>query len=337
MRSKRYGKRIAAVFLAVILTVTLYPPAKDVRAQEAGENHTGGINVTDNTESEPEGPEKDTGAPVTPDKAKKNQNAEDQDGSQSESRDGSQSGDVQSSGNQDDGQTGGGQGGGNQGSGQGSGSQDGSQTGGGQGGGSQLQQMLIAMPVKMDEGEDTYKSLSQFLALSADQFEIYTVAFWSLSQDQAVMQAESALEVSVRFPKGYDPDRTVVSEVTLNGETPVRKELPGKCENGQMIFKTDHAGVYVVMEKKILPELPASLELTAKIDKLKLEKRTGSQSSTAYTQTSSIRLTDREPGAYTSPQTGIDDSASMLGWGIAAAVAAAAVIVLVVVIFRRRK
>lgn len=292
MRSKRYGKRIAAVFLAVILTVTLYPPAKDVRAQEAGENHTGGINVTDNTESEPEGPEKDTGAPVMPDKAKKNQNAEDQDGSQ---------------------------------------------TGGGQGGGSQLQQMLIAMPVKMDEGEDIYKSLSQFLALSADQFEIYTVAFWSLSQNQAVMQAESALEVSVPFP-GYDPDRTVVSEVTLNGETPVRKELPGKCENRQMIFKTDHAGVYVIMEKKILPELPASLELTAKIDKLKLEKRTGSQSSsTAYAQTSSIRLTDRESGAYTSPQTGIDDSASMLGWGIAAAAAAAAVIVLVVVIFRRRK
>lgn len=293
MRSKRYGKRIAAVFLAVILTVTLYPPAKDVRAQEAGENHTGGINVTDNTESEPEGPEKDTGAPVMPDKAKKNQNAEDRDGSQ---------------------------------------------TGGDQGGGSQLQQMLIAKPVKMDEGEDIYKSLSQFLALSADQFEIYTVAFWSLSQNQAVMQAESALEVSVPFPKGYDPDRTVVSEVTLNGETPVRKELPGKCENEQMIFKTDHAGVYVIMEKKILPELPASLELTAKIDKLKLEKRTGSQSSsTAYAQTSSIRLTDRESGAYTSPQTGIDDSASMLGWGIAAAAAAAAVIVLVVVIFRRRK
>ncbi|HJA12612.1 MAG TPA: hypothetical protein H9799_06630 [Candidatus Mediterraneibacter merdipullorum] len=330
MRSKRYGKRIAAVFLAVILTVTLYPPAKDVRAQEAGENHTGGINVTDNTESEPEGPEKDTGAPVMPDKAKKNKNAEDQDGSQS--------GNVQSSGNQNDGQSGDGQNGGNQGSGQGSGSQDGSQTGGGQGGGSQLQQMLIAMPVKMDEGEDIYKSLSQFLALSADQFEIYTVAFWSLSQNQAVMQAESALEVSVRFPEGYDPDRTVVSEVTLNGETPVRKELPGKCENGQMIFKTDHAGVYVIMEKKILPELPASLELTAKIDKLKLEKRTGSQSSsTAYAQTSSIRLTDRESGAYTSPQTGIDDSASMLGWGIAAAAAAAAVIVLVVVIFRRRK
>ena len=118
-----------------------------------------------------------------------------------------------------------------------------------------------AFPILMDSSNELYSSLSQFLSLSSDQFQIYTVAVIDPVTQQPV-QPDSPVEVSLDMPSGYDTDRVVVSEISMDGETPVRTELSFTYNNGKAVFETDHSGIYVVMEKKVQPQLPASLEMT---------------------------------------------------------------------------
>ena len=53
----------------------------------------------------------------------------------------------------------------------------------------------------------------------------------------------------------------------------MRTELSFTYNNGKAVFETDHSGIYVVMEKKVQPQLPASLEMTSKVEKLELTKK----------------------------------------------------------------
>ena len=106
----------------------------------------------------------------------------------------------------------------------------------------------------MDSSNELYGSLSQFLSLSSDQFQIYTVAVIDPVTQQPV-QPDGPVEVSLDVPSGYDTDRVVVSEISMDGETPVRTELPFTYKNGKAVFETDHSGIYVVMEKKVQPSL----------------------------------------------------------------------------------
>ena len=182
----------------------------------------------------------------------------------------------------------------------------------------------IAVSIPMDSTNDLYSSLSQFLALSSDQFQIYTVAIIDPVTQQPV-QPESALKVSLSVPTGYDTDRLVVSEISMNGKTPVRTEVPFSYNNGQAAFETDHSGIYAVMEKKEQVELPSSLEPTEKVDKLELTKK----------YPDSVSSGTSTAGLTVNPQTGDDNS--VLIWGVITAVAAAALITLVVIIIRRRK
>lgn len=189
----------------------------------------------------------------------------------------------------------------------------------------------IAVPILMDSSNELYGSLSQFLLLSSDQFQVYTVAVIDPMTQQPV-QPDSPVETVLDVPSGYDTDRVVVSEISMSGETPVRAELTFTYDNGKAVFETDHSGIYVVMEKKVQPQLPDSLEMTSQIEKLELTKKypdSASLTSSAGNLTSSVRT------LTFNPQTG--DDHSVLIWGIVTAAAAAAVIALVVIIIKRRK
>lgn len=207
--------------------------------------------------------------------------------------------------------------------------EDGQQPGSGQegtwpGGISEITLDPMAFPILMDSSNELYSGLSQFLSLSSDQFQIYTVAVIDPVTQQPV-QPDSPVEVSLDMPSGYDTDRVVVSEISMDGETPVRTELSFTYNNGKAVFETDHSGIYVVMEKKVQPQLPASLEMTSKVEKLELTKK----------YPDSVSLTSSSGTRTLNPQTGDDNS--VLIWGVVTAIAAAAVIALVVIIIKRRK
>ena len=207
--------------------------------------------------------------------------------------------------------------------------EDGQQTGSGQegtwpGGIPEITRDPMAFPILMDSSNELYSSLSQFLSLSSDQFQIYTVAVIDPVTQQPV-QPDSPVEVSLDMPSGYDTDRVVVSEISMDGETPVRTELSFTYNNGKAVFETDHSCIYVVMEKKVQPQLPASLEMTSKVEKLELTKK----------YPDSVSLTSSSGTRTLNPQTGDDNS--VLIWGVVTAIAAAAVIALVVIIIKRRK
>lgn len=190
------------------------------------------------------------------------------------------------------------------------------------GGGTEIPTGPVTVVLPMESGEE-YELLSQFLALSSDQFSVYTVAFIDPVTGTPV-QPEEAVEVTLSIPSGYDMSRVVVSEITMNGETPSRTEISYTNENNSAVFKTDHAGLYVVMEKKVQAELPPSLEMTDKVEKLKLTKTF--PTSLPYTSAS---------GTYSAnPQTG--DDANVIVW---VCVAAAAVVIIVggIVIIRKRR
>ena len=207
--------------------------------------------------------------------------------------------------------------------------EDGQQTGSGQegtwpGGIPEITRDPMAFPILMDSSNELYSSLSQFLSLSSDQFQIYTVAVIDPVTQQPV-QPDSPVEVSLDMPSCYDTDKVVVSEISMDGETPVRTELSFTYNNGKAVFETDHSGIYVVMEKKVQPQLPASLEMTSKVEKLELTKK----------YPDSVSLTSSSGTRTLNPQTGDDNS--VLIWGVVTAIAAAAVIALVVIIIKRRK
>lgn len=182
----------------------------------------------------------------------------------------------------------------------------------------------MAFPILMDSSNELYSGLSQFLSLSSDQFQIYTVAVIDPVTQQPV-EPDSPVEVSLDMLSGYDTDRVVVSEISMDGETPVRTELSFTYNNGKAVFETDHSGIYVVMEKKVQPQLPTSLEMTSKVKKLELTKK----------YPDSVSLTSSSGTRTLNPQTGDDNS--VLIWGVVTAIAAAAVIALVVIIIKRRK
>ena len=180
--------------------------------------------------------------------------------------------------------------------------EDGQQTGSGQegtwpGGIPEITRDPMAFPILMDSSNELYSSLSQFLSLSSDQFQIYTVAVIDPVTQQPV-QPDSPVEVSLDMPSGYDTDRVVVSEISMDGETPVRTELSFTYNNGKAVFETDHSGIYVVMEKKVQPQLPASLEMTSKVEKLELTKK----------YPDSVSLTSSSGTRTLNPQTGDDNS-----------------------------
>ena len=192
--------------------------------------------------------------------------------------------------------------------------------------------MAVAEP--MDTSDPMYAQLEQFLTLIADRFQIYTVAVVELTDptnpsNPSAWQPtvpEEAVEVSLVIPEGYDPSRTVVAEIGQSGDsqTPAWTEITYQNINGSAVFQTDHSGLFVIAEEKQWKDIPASLEMTSKVERLELTK--------AY-PSGTFPVSLKYSAAV--PLTGADYS--VLIWGGVTVLAAAAVIAGVIIIIKRRK
>lgn len=147
--------------------------------------------------------------------------------------------------------------------------------------------------IPMESGEQ-YEQLSAFLSLSADQFKLYVVMFVDAGQTPA--QPAGPVQISIPVPAEYDMSRVVVSEITIDGSTPQRTELSSTMENGNAVFQTDHAGLFVVMEKKVQADLPSSLEMTDKVEKLELTRHDTSVAAGTGSVSSVPRTGDEKAG-----------------------------------------
>ena len=197
----------------------------------------------------------------------------------------------------------------------------------------------MAMAVPMDTSDSMYAQLEQFLTLIADRFQIYTVAVVELTDptkpsDPSAWQPtvpEEAIEVSLAIPEGYDPSRTVVAEIgqSAGSQTPAWTEITYQNINGGAVFKTDHSGLFVIAEEKQWKDIPASLEMTSKVDRLELTKVYPSGSRTSGALPASLKY------STSVPLTG--DDYSVFIWGGVTVLAAAAVIAGIIIIIKRRK
>ena len=197
----------------------------------------------------------------------------------------------------------------------------------------------MAMAVPMDTSDPMYAQLEQFLTLIADRFQIYTVAVVELTDptnpsDPSAWQPtvpEEAVEVSLAIPEGYDPSRTVVAEIgqSAGSQTPAWTEITYQNINGGAVFKTDHSGLFVIAEEKQWKDIPASLEMTSKVDRLELTKVYPSGSRTSGALPASLKYSTAVP------LTGDDNFVFI--WGGITVLAAAAVIAGIIIIIKRRK
>ena len=163
----------------------------------------------------------------------------------------------------------------------------------------------MAMAVPMDTSDSMYAQLEQFLTLIADRFQIYTVAVVELTDptnpsDPSAWQPtvpEEAVEVSLAIPEGYDPSRTVVAEIgqSAGSQTPAWTEITYQNINGGAVFKTDHSGLFVIAEEKQWKDIPASLEMTSKVDRLELTKVYPSGSRTSGALPASLKYSTAVP------------------------------------------
>lgn len=154
------------------------------------------------------------------------------------------------------------------------------------------QNAVYPVLIPLESGEQ-YEQLSAFLSLSADQFKAYIIMFVDAGQNSA--QPEGETQITLPVPAEYDMSRAVVSEITMTGNTPQRTELSYTAGNGSVVFQTDHAGLFVVMEKKVQAELPPSLEMTDKVENLELTKY---ESSLAAGAVSSVPKTGDERNGF---------------------------------------
>ena len=154
------------------------------------------------------------------------------------------------------------------------------------------QNAVYPVLIPLESGEQ-YEQLSAFLSLSADQFKAYIIMFVDAGQNPA--QPEGETQITLPVPAEYDMSRVVVSEITMTGNTPQRTELSYTAGNGSVVFRTDHAGLFVVMEKKVQAELPPSLEMTDKVENLELTKY---ESSLAAGAVSSVPKTGDERNGF---------------------------------------
>ena len=141
----------------------------------------------------------------------------------------------------------------------------------------QGQTAVYPILIPIGSGSPQYEQLGAFLALSADRFQIYMVTFTDGQGKPA--QPDGPVQAAADIPEDYDMEKTVVSEISMEGDTPLRTELSYTVSDGKAVFQTDHAGLVVIMEKKVLPELPLSLDMTDKVEPLDLTKYSGSAGS----------------------------------------------------------
>ena len=294
-------RRIAVFLLAFVLAAAFLPAG--VRAQEeTGENTSGQSEENQDCENDESGEDDEEAARIGGESGDENggDNGSGNENDSSEEDDGNSIQDTEPSGQEDVTQT--------------------------------EEESFTAVASPVDSGNEYYDSYAQFLSLSSDRFAIYQVAFVS-DTTQKPGQPASPVTVALNVPADYDAGRLVVSQIVLNGTTPTRTELAFTYENGQAKFEAVQEGIYAVMEKKVQIQLPSSLEPTAKVEKLELNKKYSS-----FKPVSKLSATAKAGVSAANPKTGDDNS--VLLWGIitgAAAVVAVIAVVLLIIIRKRRK
>ena len=173
------------------------------------------------------------------------------------------------------------------------------------------QDVVYPVLIPLESG-DQYEQLGEFLSLSTDHFKAYIIMFVDAGQNPA--QPEGETQITLPVPAEYDMSRAVVSEITMTGNTPQRTELSYTAGNGNVVFQTDHAGLFVVMEKKVQAELPPSLDMTDKVENLELTRY---ESSAAAGTVTSV------------PKTG-DERAGFLWMGLSSAVSTGLILLVIV-------
>lgn len=184
--------------------------------------------------------------------------------------------------------------------------------------------IAVIVPV---EGREEAEQLGQFLSLSAERYTAYYITLIDYMTMSPVVPAGD-LKISIPVPESYDQSRVVVSSIVLQAETPQRTELAADLTDGRAVFVSGQSGLFAVMEKKELPELPSELEMTSKVDELHLTSGYQNMNLTStYTSSSSL--------ITASPATG--DEANAVTWAVAAVVAVGVAAVVVIIIIRNRK
>lgn len=187
---------------------------------------------------------------------------------------------------------------------------------------------VIAVIVSV-EGREEAEQLGQFLALSSDRYTAYYITLIDFMTMTPVVPSGD-LKISIPVPEDYDMSKVAVSTVVLQGESPQRTEINADFTGDMAVFATDQTGLFAVMEKKVMPELPSALEMTGKVEKLELASRHQNLNLTSsYTAfSSSIKA---------SPATG--DETNAVTWAVlavAAVLVAAAVVVIIIIRNRKR-
>ncbi len=175
---------------------------------------------------------------------------------------------------------------------------------------------LVVTPL---ESGENYEMLEVLLSASLNQFRIYDISFYNMVS--GLVEPNGNVRITVPVPEGYDTERLGVFHISTDGQ---KTEIPFIVEAGNVVFETDHFSLFAVAERKESIELPQSLPLTDKIEKVELTRRNaGTDTGLAYD--GKISASEK----LKSPATGDDSHAGV--WAAAAgiaAVAAAAVIVI---------
>ena len=180
----------------------------------------------------------------------------------------------------------------------------------------------MAVTIPMDQSDAMYAELSQLLSRISDRFQVYTVAVIDPMTQQPVI-ADEPVDVSLIIPAGYNAGRTFVKEIkqTADAQSVSWDDVAYRNEDGKALFRTDHSGLFVVIE---IPDTPDKLEMTSKVEKLELTKVYPSG-----TFPMSLKYSTAVP------LTGDDNS--VLIWGGVTVLAAVAVIAGIIIIIKRRK
>ena len=168
------------------------------------------------------------------------------------------------------------------------------------------------------ESGEAYDQISTLMTMIADQFKVYDIRFINM-MDQSMAEPAGRVKISIPIPEGYDTEHLSVSRL---GEDGTRTEMTFEIADGKAVFETDAAGTFLIAQMK---DLPDSLAMTEKTEKVELTKRVSQQAA----GTSAVSKTS----LLTSPKTGDDTDAAVWGGLMAAAV----VVLLVFVVIKRKK
>ena len=97
---------------------------------------------------------------------------------------------------------------------------------------------------KVTEGK-TYNTIVEALGSNVSKFVLYDI---SLTSNNATIQPNGKVKISIPVPNGYDTSKIVVYRIAEDG---TKTKYDTTINNGYVIFETDHFSNYVVAEETI--------------------------------------------------------------------------------------